>query len=108
MAKYLIEAKYTLDGIRGVRAEGGTARQETATAAIEELGGKVEAFYFAFGETDVVLIVDIPDNSSAAALGLAITAAGGVSSKTTVLLTAGEMDEAAKKASGSSYRPPKG
>ena len=108
MAKYLVEVKYTLEGIRGVKSEGGTARVAAATASIEELGGKVEAFYFAFGETDVVVIVDIPDNVSAAALGLAVTAGGGAASRTTVLLTAGEMDEAAKKAAGSSYRPPGG
>ena len=108
MAKFLVEVKYTLEGIKGVKSEGGTARVAAATAGIEELGGKVEAFYFAFGETDVVVIVDAPDNLSAAALGLAVTAGGGAATRTTVLLTAGEMDEAAKKASGSSYRPPGG
>ena len=108
MAKFLVEVKYTLEGIKGVKSEGGTARVAAATASIEELGGKVEAFYFAFGESDVFVIVDAPDNVSAAALGLAVTAGGGAATRTTVLLTAGEMDEAAKKASGSSYRPPGG
>jgi uncharacterized protein with GYD domain len=108
MAKYLVEVKYTLEGIRGVTSEGGTARVAAATASIEELGGKVEAFYFAFGENDVVVIADIPDNISAAALGLAVTAGGGAATRTTVLLTAAEMDEAAQRASNARYRPPGG
>ncbi len=108
MAKYLVEVEYTLEGIRGVTSEGGTARVAAATAGIEELGGKVEEFYFAFGKTDAVVIVDIPDNISAAALGLAVTAGGGAATRTTVLLTAAEMDDAAQRASNSSYRPPGG
>jgi uncharacterized protein with GYD domain len=104
--KYLVEVKYTLEGIKGVKAKGGSARVAAATSAIEELGGKVEAFYFAFGDNDVVLIADMPDNTGAASLGLTVSAAGGAMTKTTVLLTADEMDAAAKR--DSSYRPPGG
>ena len=104
MPKYMVETKYTLEGIKGLRAEGGSARRAVATSGIEELGGKVEAFYFAFGDSDVVVIADLPDNVSAAALGLVVSAGGGVTTKTTVLLTADEMDAAAKRKS--SYRPP--
>ena len=76
MPKYLVEVKYTLEGIKGVKAEGGSARVAAAKAAIEEQGGKVEAFYFAFGHNDAYVLVDMPDNVSAAAVGLIVSAGG--------------------------------
>ena len=106
MPKFLVETKYTLEGIRGVRAGGGSARVAAAKAAVEEMGGTLEAFYFAFGDSDVYLIADMPDNTSAAAIGLAVSAAGGATTQTTVLITPEEMDAAAKKQS--SYTPPGG
>ena len=104
MPKYMIEVNYTLEGARGLLAEGGTKRRDAATKAIKSVGGKVEAFYFAFGKSDVLVIVDAPDNASVAAASLAITAAGGAVNSTTVLLTAAELDEATKKSV--SYRAP--
>jgi uncharacterized protein with GYD domain len=106
MPKYLVEVKYTLDGIKGVKAEGGSARVAAASAAIQEQGGKVEAFYFAFGHNDAYVVVDMPDNVSAAALGLIVSAAGGATTRTVVLLTADEMDTASKRKT--LYRPPGG
>jgi uncharacterized protein with GYD domain len=106
MPKYLVEVKYTLDGIKGVKAEGGSARVVAAKAAIEEQGGKVEAFYFAFGDNDAYVLVDMPDNVSAAAVGLIVSAAGGVTTRTVVLLSADEIDAAAKRQT--LYRPPGG
>jgi uncharacterized protein with GYD domain len=106
MPKYLVEVKYTLDGIKGVKSEGGSARVAAATAAVEEQGGKVEAFYFAFGDTDAYVLADMPDNVSAAALGLIVSAAGGVTTRTVVLVTADEMDAASKRKT--LYRPPGG
>jgi len=82
MPKYLVEVKYTLDGIKGVKAEGGSARVAAASAAIQEQGGKVEAFYFAFGENDAYVVADMPDNVSAAALGLIVSGAGGATTRT--------------------------
>ena len=87
MPKFLIEVKYTLDGIKGVKAEGGTARVKAATALIEGLGGKVESFHFAFGGSDVFVIADMPDNTAAAAAGLTVSAGGGATSRTVVLIT---------------------
>jgi uncharacterized protein with GYD domain len=104
MPKYLVEVKYTLDGIKGVRSEGGSARVKAAKAAVEEQGGTVESFYFAFGHNDAYLVVDMADNVSAAAVGLIVSAAGGVTTNTVVLLTAEEMDAAAKRETH--YRPP--
>src|SRR5262249_205492 len=104
MPRYLIEASYTLEGVKGVSKEGGSKRREAASAAIQGLGGKVESFYFAFGDPDAIVIADLPDNASAAAASLAINASGAVNVKTKVLLTPEEMDSAAKKTVN--YRAP--
>jgi uncharacterized protein with GYD domain len=104
MPKFLVETKYTLEGIRGVKAKGGSARAAAARAIVEELGGTIEAFYFAFGSSDVYFIADLPDNTAAAAIGIVVSAGGGATTRTTVLITPEEMDAAAKKQS--SYRPP--
>ena len=104
MPKYLIEANYTLDGVKGLNAKGGSARVAAVSTLVEGLGGKVESFYFAFGKTDVFVTVDMPDNVSAAAASLAACAGGGATSSVTVLLTAEEIDAATKKQAN--YRPP--
>src|ERR1700674_1891734 len=97
MPKYLLEVNYTLDGVRGVVAKGGSARKAAAQAAAKSVGGKLDSFYFAFGGTDVFTIGDFPDNASAAALALAVSAAGGATVRTTVLLTPDEIDAAVGK-----------
>jgi uncharacterized protein with GYD domain len=104
MAKYLLEVNYTLDGVKGLKSKGGSARVAAATELIKGLGGEIESFYFAFGDTDVYVIADLPDNVSAAAAALTISAGGGATARSVVLLTAAEVDGAvAKKAT---YRPP--
>ncbi len=85
-------------------AEGGTKRRDAAVKAIKSAGGKVEAFYFSFGKSDAIVLLDMPDNGSVAAASLAINASGAVTTTTTVLLTPGEVDEAVKKSV--SYRAP--
>lgn len=104
MPKYLIQASYTAEGVKGLAKDGGSRRRAAAEEAIRSLGGKLEAFYYAFGETDVFVIVDLPDNSSAAAAFLALSGSGAVHAKTTVLFTPEEMDKATKKTV--SYSPP--
>jgi len=104
MPKYLLDVSYTHDGIRGVRAQGGSARQAAAQTAAESVGGTVESFFFAFGGTDVYVIADLPDNVAAAALALAVTAAGGATVKTVVLMTPADVDAAVGREV--SYRPP--
>jgi uncharacterized protein with GYD domain len=104
MPKYLLEVEYTLDGVRGVLAKGGSARRAAATAAAKSAGGKLESFYFAFGGTDVYVIADMPDNASAAALALTVTAGGGANVRTVVLLTPDEVDAATQK--DVRYKPP--
>ena len=71
MAKYLLEGRYAVEGAKGVAKEGGTGRRAAVTKMVEGLGGKLEAFYFAFGDVDVYVIVDLPDATAAAAVALA-------------------------------------
>ncbi len=104
MPKYLARASYSIEGVGGLLAEGGTSRRDALSAAIASVGGTVEAFYYAFGDDDLCIIMDVPDQVSAAALGLAIGGAGAISWSTTVLLTAEEIDEAVAKSV--EYRPP--
>jgi uncharacterized protein with GYD domain len=104
MPKYLIEASYTTEGAKGLLKDGGTKRRQAAEQAIKSAGGKLEAFYFAFGDRDVLIIVDAPDHATIAAASIAVNAGGGVHAKTVVLLTPEEMDAAAKK--GVKYTPP--
>jgi uncharacterized protein with GYD domain len=104
MAKYLLQVNYTLDGTKGVLAQGGSARRAAAEAAAKSAGGSIESFYFAFGKTDVYVIGEFPDHASAAALALAVSAGGGATATTTVLLTPEEIDQAA--GAKVEYRPP--
>jgi len=106
MPKYLIEASYTLDGVKGVQSAGGSSRRDAVANVAESLGGRLESFYFAFGDHDVYTVLDLPDNESAAAVALAVNAAGGASVRTVVLLTPEEVDAAAKRSVD--YRPPGG
>jgi uncharacterized protein with GYD domain len=104
MPKFLVEVKYSLDGAKGLVAEGGTSRVAASKTLIESLGGTLESFYFAFGEADAYLIVEMPDNVSAAAAALVAKASGGVMSRMVVLLTPGEIDAATNKQGN--YRAP--
>jgi len=106
MAKYLYEASFTAEGIKGLLKEGGTKRRAAIEDLVRSIGGKLEAFYFSFGVSDVVVIVDVPDHVSAATASLIVNAQGAVKLKTTVLITPEEMDAATKKTA--KYRPPGG
>jgi len=106
MPKYLMQASFTQDGVKGLAKEGGSKRRQAVEKFYGSAGGKLEALYFAFGETDVFVIADFPDNLSAAALSLAANAAGAVQGKATVLISPEEMDQAAQKSLG--LRPPTG
>lgn len=104
MPKYLLLASYTSDGTKGLLKDGGSKRRAAASTLVESLGGKMDCFYYAFGETDVVAIVDLPDSASAAAASLAINATGAVTGRIAVLLTPEEIDQAARKSV--TYTPP--
>jgi uncharacterized protein with GYD domain len=94
MPKYLMQARYTTDGIQGLARDSASGRRSDVQAAVTALGGKVEAFYYAFGDDDAVMIVDLPDSVKAAALSLAISGSGAVRLRTTALLTVEDVDQA--------------
>ena len=104
MAKFLIQATYTADGAKGIMKEGGSARKAQLGQILERLGGRLEMFCYAFGEWDVIAIVDAPDTATVAALSMAVNASGGVNLRTTPLITPEEIDQATKKSV--SYRAP--
>ena len=104
MAKYLIEASYTSDGMKGVLDKGGTARREVVEKLLADVGGSLDSFHFAFGSTDAYVIIDVPDNITAAAIGMTVGASGMVNLKTTVLLTPEDIDRAATV--HATYSPP--
>ena len=104
MPKFLFEASYTLDGVKGVQSAGGTSRRDAVAQVAESVGGRLESFHFAFGDRDAYVVVDLPDNESAAAVALTVNAAGGATVRTVVLLTPEEVDAAAKRSVD--YRPP--
>lgn len=97
MPMYLWKASYTTLGVKGVATEGGTGRRDAVQKAIESVGGRLEAFYFAFGEHDTYVIADLPDNETAAAVALAVNGSEVSVVQTIVLLTAEQLDAASKK-----------
>ncbi len=104
MPKYLWRVSYTSSGLQGVVKEGGSKRRATIQALLEKAGGRLEAFYYAFGDADVYVIADLPDAATAAAVSFAVNRAGAAHLQTTVLLSPEEIDAAAKKSVD--YRPP--
>jgi uncharacterized protein with GYD domain len=104
MAKYMWTGSYTHEGTKGLIAEGGSSRRAVVEKMLASMGGKLECMYFSFGSDDVLIIVDAPDNVSAASVALTVAASGAVRGKMTVLLTPEEIDQATKKSPA--YRPP--
>jgi len=104
MAKFLVTADYKSTGTAGVLKEGGSSRRAEVKHAIEALGGKMEAFYFAYGHVDAYVICDLPDPNTAIALSLAVNASGAVVVNTVPWITPEEVDAAAKKVVA--YRAP--
>ena len=104
MPKFLIKASYTTDGVRGLLKEGGTARRAAVVKLIEGMGGKVESFYYAYGENDAYVISELPDATSGIAISLAVNASGAVRLSTIPLITPEEIDAASKKSVA--YRAP--
>ena len=104
MPRFLLQVSYTPEGIQGVMREGGTSRRSMVEQLAQDLGGSIEAFYFAFGEDDVYVISDFPDNVTAAAVSMTVGASGAARIKSVALLTPEEVDEATRKSVD--YRPP--
>lgn len=104
MPKFLIKAAYNAAGAKGLAKEGGTGRQAAVKQVVESLGGKVEAFYFAYGADDAIVIADFPDQAGALALSLAVNASGAAHVSTVPLVTPQEMDAVSQKSVA--YRAP--
>lgn len=104
MPRFLIQGSFTKEGTKGLTKEGGTKRRQGVEKFFGTVGGKLEALYFAFGETDVFAVVDFPDNVSAAAVSLAANSTAAINIKVTVLITPEEMDQATQKSA--SLHPP--
>lgn len=104
MPKYLYHGSYTDKGLQGLMKDGGTKRMEVTRNAIESLGGKMEAYYFAFGSNDFYLIAEAPDNVNAITGSLVANASGTVKVSITVLISPEEVDQAVKKTMD--WRPP--
>ena len=97
MAKYLIQATYSADGFKGVARDKASGRKAALEKALASVGAKLDAMYYSFGDHDVVLIVDAPDNATVAAVGMAACSTGLARTSTTPLLTIEEADQAVKK-----------
>jgi uncharacterized protein with GYD domain len=104
MPKYLIQGRYTPEGLKGLAKDKGSGRKAAVQAAVKNLKGKVESIYFALGSDDVVVIVDLPDHLAATAMSLSVGSTGLVSIRTTPLLTVEEVDQAL--ALSTKYRAP--
>ena len=104
MGKYLLQASYTQAGLAGLVKEGGTSRRAALAETIEGVGGTLESLYYAFGDTDLVIIADLPDDAAATAVSLAVGSAGALSASVTVLVTPETVDDAIAKSVP--YRPP--
>jgi len=106
MAYYLLQGAYTADAWKAL-VNNPQDRGEVIRPMIEKLGGNVESVWFAFGDYDVVLIMQMPDEINAAAFSLAVAAGGAFKShKTTPLMTIADGVEAMKRAAGTGYTPP--
>ena len=104
MPRYLICANYTSEGMAGVRAMGAKSRVDAVSTMLEAMGGRLESFHFAFGDTDVFAIAEAPDDEAAAAVAFTINSSGAVSVRTTKLLTVEQVDEALRRTVD--YKPP--
>jgi uncharacterized protein with GYD domain len=104
MGKYMFQARYTSEGAKGVMAAAARRARDAIAKAVASVGGKLDAFYFAFGGVDAFVIAELPDDVSAAAMSMAVGASGTSSTTTVKLLTPEDMDKAAKVAV--TYRPP--
>jgi uncharacterized protein with GYD domain len=104
VATFLLKSTYTVNGLQGLISDGGTRRAEVVRKTIEAAGGQMESMYFGFGEDDTYVLCELPDHKAAAALAIAIRAAGGLNTKVTPVLTPVEVDEATRQKA--EYRPP--
>lgn len=103
MPRYLLKANYSAEGAAGVLSSGGVERRNAVTKAAESVGGKLVSFDFAFGSTDAYVIVELPDNSTAAAMALTVSSSGRAHVETVVLIPP---EDVVGRDLGIEYTPP--
>jgi uncharacterized protein with GYD domain len=104
MPKFMIKASYTAEGARGLLKEGGTGRRAAIQKLMDSIGGKIESFYFAYGEADAYVIVDVPSATAGLGVSILANASGALRLSTIPLITPEEMDAACK--TSAPYRAP--
>jgi uncharacterized protein with GYD domain len=104
MPKFLVQASYTVEGTKGLLRSGGSSRRKAVEELLAPLGGKLEAFYFTFGDDDAILIIDVPSNDAALAIAMTVRASGMVSSKMVPLIPIEDVDRATRQEVH--FRPP--
>ena len=104
MPKYLFEAKYTPEGVRGIKEAGASSRAKAVNDMANGLGGSLDSFHFAFGDVDAYVIVDLPDDEAAAAAAFTVGTSTTTQVKTVKLLTLDQADSAIARTVD--YRPP--
>ncbi len=105
MPSYMLQVSYSAEALASM-IKRPQNRGEAVRKPIEKLGGKINSFWFTFGDYDIVAIIEMPNNVSAAAFALAVGAGGACKNvKTTPLLSAEEGISAMKKAGNSGYKP---
>ena len=95
MSRFLWQVSYTAQGAQGLLSESASSRRTSVEALVEGLGGRVDSWDYCFGEYDIVIIAELPSNTAAAALSLAVAASGAARITTTPLFDQSEMDAAA-------------
>ena len=104
-AEVSFPGRHSAEGTAGLLREGGTGRRAMFEEMFAELGGTIEAFYYAFGKDDLYMIVDLPDDAAAVAASLNVGSAGGaITFGATVLITPETVDEATQRSV--TYCPP--
>ncbi len=104
MGKYLFRGSFSAEGLRGVMKDGGTSRPKAVAALAESVGGRLDAYYFAFGDDSYFVVCDLPNDEAAAACAMTVAASGAVSNSTVKLLTPEQIDAAVKLSP--TYRAP--
>lgn len=97
MAKYLVKANYATEGVRGLVREGGSSRADSVSKMVEGVGGTVETFYYAYGDADAYVVVDVPTEDAALSLSLAVNGSGAITLSMVPIVTPAQLDAAARR-----------
>jgi uncharacterized protein with GYD domain len=106
MGMYLARFSYSRDALQAL-IKNPVDRTDAVTAAVESVGGKLHGFWYSFGEFDGALIMEMPDDASAAGFAVTVASTGSLTKfETTPLMSPADGIEAFRKAAAASYSPP--